>query len=157
VTGLRGHFSFLGRIPGGEANPSSTTIRSHGSLAGISRSGCQLCHHAEKATKLHRQRCGCVPLKFDLGTLKAQFHVIFTCHKLLFFWSPSPPHFIMSNWAPVAPACNPSYSGGEIRRIRAQSQPGQIVLETLSWKTLDKNRTGGVAQGEGPEFKPQYH
>jgi hypothetical protein len=23
-------------------------------------------------------------------------------------------------------------------------------------KTLHKNRTGGVTQGEGPEFKPQY-
>jgi hypothetical protein len=23
--------------------------------------------------------------------------------------------------------------------------------------TLHKNRGGGVAQGEGPEFKPQYH
>jgi hypothetical protein len=45
----------------------------------------------------------------------------------------------------------------EIRRITVQSQPGQIVCETLSLKTLHKNRTGGVAQGEGPEFKPQYH
>jgi hypothetical protein len=36
------------------------------------------------------------------------------------------------------------------------SQPGQIVLETLSQKTLYKNRAGGVAQGEGPEFKPQH-
>jgi hypothetical protein len=40
----------------------------------------------------------------------------------------------------------------EIRRIS-----GQIVRETLSRKTLHKNRAGGVAQGEGPEFKPQYH
>jgi hypothetical protein len=24
-------------------------------------------------------------------------------------------------------------------------------------KTLHKNRAGGVAQGEGPEFKPQYY
>jgi hypothetical protein len=45
----------------------------------------------------------------------------------------------------------------EIRRIRAQSQPGQTVLKTLSQKTLHKNRAGGVAQGEGPVFKPQYH
>jgi hypothetical protein len=35
-----------------------------------------------------------------------------------------------------------------------QSQPRQIVLKTLSKK---KNPiTGGVAQGVGPEFKPQY-
>jgi hypothetical protein len=37
-----------------------------------------------------------------------------------------------------------------------QSQPRQIVLETLSQKTPHKNRAGGVAQDEGPEFKPQY-
>jgi hypothetical protein len=37
----------------------------------------------------------------------------------------------------------------EIRRITIQSLSGQI-------KTLHKNRAGGVAQGEGPEFKPQY-
>jgi hypothetical protein len=37
-----------------------------------------------------------------------------------------------------------------------QSQPKQIVFKTLSQKTLHKNRAGGVAQGEGPEFKPQY-
>jgi hypothetical protein len=35
-----------------------------------------------------------------------------------------------------------------------QNQPRQIVCETLSQKTLHKNR---VTQGEGPEFKPQYH
>jgi hypothetical protein len=45
----------------------------------------------------------------------------------------------------------------EIRRIMVQSQPGQIVCETLSQKTFHKNRAGGAAQGEGPEFKPQYH
>jgi hypothetical protein len=48
-----------------------------------------------------------------------------------------------------------------IRRISVQqNQPRQIVCETLSQKTLHKNRAGGVAQGEGPEFpkfKPQYY
>jgi hypothetical protein len=44
----------------------------------------------------------------------------------------------------------------EIRRIMVWSHPRQIVLETLSQKTLHKNRTGGVAQGESPEFKHQY-
>jgi hypothetical protein len=40
----------------------------------------------------------------------------------------------------------------------AGSQPGQIACETLSRKTLSqKNWAGGVAQGIGPEFKPQYH
>jgi hypothetical protein len=31
------------------------------------------------------------------------------------------------------------------------------VHETLSQKTLHKNRPGGVAQGEDSEFKPQCH
>jgi hypothetical protein len=42
----------------------------------------------------------------------------------------------------------------EIRRIMVRSQPRPIVGET---KTLYKHRAGGVAQGEGPEFKIQYH
>jgi hypothetical protein len=42
----------------------------------------------------------------------------------------------------------------EIRRIMVRSQPRQIVCETLSQKTLHKNRAGGVAQGEGPESSP---
>jgi hypothetical protein len=37
-----------------------------------------------------------------------------------------------------------------------QNQPRQIVCKTLSQETLHKNRAGGMAQGEGPEFKPQY-
>jgi hypothetical protein len=45
----------------------------------------------------------------------------------------------------------------EIRRIVVQTQLGQTVRETLSRKTLHKNRAGRVAQGEGPEFKAQYH
>jgi hypothetical protein len=44
----------------------------------------------------------------------------------------------------------------EIKRIAVQSQPGQIVLKTLSGNHSSQKRTSGVAQGEGPEFKPQY-
>jgi hypothetical protein len=44
----------------------------------------------------------------------------------------------------------------EIRRIAVQSQPGQIVHETLPRKKTFTKRAGGVAQGVGPEFKPQY-
>jgi hypothetical protein len=44
----------------------------------------------------------------------------------------------------------------EIRRIAVRSQPGQIVSETLSRKDLSQKRAGGVAQGVGPAFKPQY-
>jgi hypothetical protein len=40
----------------------------------------------------------------------------------------------------VAPACNRSYSGGRHQKDRAQSQPRQIVHETLSEKTLHKKR-----------------
>jgi hypothetical protein len=53
---------------------------------------------------------------------------------------------------PVIPATQEA----EIRRIAIGSQPGQIVLETLSQKNPSQKRAGGVAQGEGPEFKPQY-
>jgi hypothetical protein len=62
--------------------------------------------------------------------------------------------FSRCRWfTPVIPATQKA----EIRRIMVQSQPRQIVHETLSRKTLHKNRAGGVAQGEGSEFKPQYH
>jgi hypothetical protein len=45
----------------------------------------------------------------------------------------------------------------EIRRIEVQSQPRHIVCETLSQKNSSKETgAGGVAQGVGPEFKPQY-
>jgi hypothetical protein len=63
-----------------------------------------------------------------------------------------------SCWVPVAHAYNPSYSGGRDQEDHLISiwQPRQIVCKTLSWKTLYKNRAGGVAQCEGPELKPQY-
>jgi hypothetical protein len=67
----------------------------------------------------------------------------------------------------VAHACNPSYQEAKIR-ITVQSQPRQIICEALSQKNPSQNKTtttniykyvwaGGVAQGVGPEFKPQYH
>jgi hypothetical protein len=43
------------------------------------------------------------------------------------------------------------------RRITVQSQPGQIVLETLCGNNPSQKSSGGVAQGVGPEFKSQYH
>jgi hypothetical protein len=58
----------------------------------------------------------------------------------------------------VAHTYNPSYSGGRNQEDLG-SKPGKIVHETLSQKTLHKNRTGGVAQDEedeSREFKPQY-
>jgi hypothetical protein len=44
----------------------------------------------------------------------------------------------------------------EIRRIAVGSQPRKIVCKILSQKYLSQKRAGRVAQGEGPEFKPQY-
>jgi hypothetical protein len=34
--------------------------------------------------------------------------------------------------APMAHTCNPSYSGGKIRRTVVRSQPEQIIHETLT-------------------------
>jgi hypothetical protein len=45
----------------------------------------------------------------------------------------------------------------EIRRITVRSQPRQIVREILSQKIPSQKTADGVAQSEGPEFKPQYH
>jgi hypothetical protein len=45
----------------------------------------------------------------------------------------------------------------EIRKITVQSQSGQTLCETQLKKPFTKiNRAGRVAQGEDPEFKPQY-
>jgi hypothetical protein len=41
-------------------------------------------------------------------------------------------------------------------RLSVRSQPRQIVRKTLSRKTLHEKRAGGVPQGVGLEFKPQY-
>jgi hypothetical protein len=55
----------------------------------------------------------------------------------------------------VAHTYNPSYSGG-----RDQENRGLKIAwancETLSQKKQSQKRVGGVAQGIGPEFKPQY-
>jgi hypothetical protein len=48
----------------------------------------------------------------------------------------------------------------EIRKIAVQSQPRQIVRETLSQKKKKKpsqKKAGGVDQGVGPEFNLQYY
>jgi hypothetical protein len=56
---------------------------------------------------------------------------------------------------PVAHTCSPTEEA-EIRRIMVRSQPRQIVPQDLISKNLHKNRAGGVAQGENPEFRSQY-
>jgi hypothetical protein len=60
----------------------------------------------------------------------------------------------------VAQAYNPSYSGGR-RRGRDQEDRGlkpawaSSSRDSISIKSITK-WAGGVAQGEGPEFKSQY-
>jgi hypothetical protein len=44
----------------------------------------------------------------------------------------------------------------EIRRIMVWTQPEQIVHKTLSRKHPLQKKSGGMAQGVGPELKPQY-
>jgi hypothetical protein len=59
---------------------------------------------------------------------------------------------------PVAHACNTSYSGGRDQEDHG-SKPAWANSSTRPYlikKTHHKKRAGGVAQGAGPEFKPQY-
>jgi hypothetical protein len=59
----------------------------------------------------------------------------------------------------VAHTCDPSYSGVRDQEDH-RSMPAwanQIVLENLSWKHPSQKKADEVAQGVGPEFKPQYH
>jgi hypothetical protein len=58
----------------------------------------------------------------------------------------------------MAHTCNPSYSGGRDQEDHV-SKPAlaNSLQDPILKKTLQKNRTGGVAQGVGPEFKSQYY
>jgi hypothetical protein len=58
----------------------------------------------------------------------------------------------------VAHACNPSYSGGRNQEDHS-SKPawGNSSQDPISKNPITKNWGGGVAQGESPELKPQYH
>jgi hypothetical protein len=56
----------------------------------------------------------------------------------------------------VAHTCNPSYSGDRHQEDGSSNQPRQIVSPDPISKTIHKNKTVGLAQGEGPEFKSQY-
>jgi hypothetical protein len=56
----------------------------------------------------------------------------------------------------VAHTCNSSYSGGKDQEDRGLKPARQIVLKTLSQKYPTQKGAGRVAQGVGPEFKPQY-
>jgi hypothetical protein len=57
----------------------------------------------------------------------------------------------------VAHIYNPSYSGGR-DQVDQSSKPTQAnsSRDLISKNPITKNWAGGVAQGEGPEFKSQY-
>jgi hypothetical protein len=57
----------------------------------------------------------------------------------------------------VAHVCNLSYSGGRDQKDH-RSKPAWVnsSRDPISKNPITKNWAGGVAQGEGPEFKPQY-
>jgi hypothetical protein len=57
----------------------------------------------------------------------------------------------------VAHACNPSYSGGRDQEDGGLKPAQANSLQDPISKIPITKRAGGVAQGEGPEFKPQYH
>jgi hypothetical protein len=63
---------------------------------------------------------------------------------------------MLYGWALVAHTCNPSYSGGRDQEDH-NLKPGQAnsSQDPIS-KIPNTRRIGGVAQGVGPEFKPQY-
>jgi hypothetical protein len=50
-----------------------------------------------------------------------------------------------------------SYSEGRSAGLQFKASPWQIVQETQSRKNPSQKRAGRVAQGVGPEFKPQCH
>jgi hypothetical protein len=52
-------------------------------------------------------------------------------------------------------ACNPSYSGSRDQEDHSLKPVQANSLQEPIFKTLHKNRSGGVAQAEGPEFKSQ--
>jgi hypothetical protein len=59
---------------------------------------------------------------------------------------------VIISWAPVVHACNPSYSGGRDQEVAVQGQHRQKVQETLSQKTLHKNRADAVTQDKGHQY-----
>jgi hypothetical protein len=57
----------------------------------------------------------------------------------------------------VAHVCNLSYSESRDQEDHGLKPPQANSFSRLYLKkTLHKKKGGGVAQGEGPEFKPQY-
>jgi hypothetical protein len=56
----------------------------------------------------------------------------------------------------VAHTCNPSYTGGRDQEDQDSKPVHAKISQDLISKNPSKEMAGGVAQGVGPEFKPQY-
>jgi hypothetical protein len=57
----------------------------------------------------------------------------------------------------VSHTCNPSYSGSKDQEDCSSKPAGENRLwDPILNNPITKNWAGGVAQGKGPEFKPQY-
>jgi hypothetical protein len=56
----------------------------------------------------------------------------------------------------VAHACDPSYSGGSDQEDHLSKPDWANSSQDPISKNPSQKRAGGVAQGVGPEFKPQY-
>jgi hypothetical protein len=59
-------------------------------------------------------------------------------------------------WVPVIHTCNPSYSGGRDQEDHSSKPAWANSSRDPILKNPSRKRAGEVAQGEGPEFKPQY-
>jgi hypothetical protein len=58
----------------------------------------------------------------------------------------------------VAHTCGSSYSGGRDQEdCGLKPASGKEFVRPYLEKSLSQKRAGGVAQGIGPELKPQYH
>jgi hypothetical protein len=56
-----------------------------------------------------------------------------------------------------AHTCNPSYSRGRDQEDHGSKLAGANSSQDPILQKPFTKRAGGVVQGEGPEFKPQYH
>jgi hypothetical protein len=56
----------------------------------------------------------------------------------------------------LAHTCNPGYSGGKDQEDCGSKPAWANSSQDPISKNPSQKKTGGVAQGEGPEFKPQY-
>jgi hypothetical protein len=57
----------------------------------------------------------------------------------------------------VAHTCNPGYSGSRNQEDCGWKPAQANSLQKSTWKHPSQKRAGEVAQGAGPEFKPQCH